>query len=57
MRERQIHDSTRYFFIYFFFISSLLSIDSDSALKKFLEATSGMSAAERAKELEQNKVL
>ncbi len=33
-----------------------LSIDSDSALKKFLEATSGMSATERAKELEQNKV-
>lgn len=34
-----------------------LSIDNNSALKKFLEATSEMSAAERAKELEQNKVL
>ncbi|XP_052400837.1 ubiquitin carboxyl-terminal hydrolase isozyme L1 isoform X1 [Carassius gibelio] len=32
-----------------------IDFDSDSALKKFLKATSGMSAAERAKELEQNK--
>ncbi len=46
-----------FFFFFFLIIYSLLSIDSDSALKKFLEATSGMSAAERAKELEKNKVL
>ncbi|XP_048053605.1 ubiquitin carboxyl-terminal hydrolase isozyme L1 [Megalobrama amblycephala] len=32
-----------------------IDFDNNSALKKFLEATSGMSAAERAKELEQNK--
>lgn len=31
-------------------------IDSDSALKMFLEATANMSAADRAKELEKNKV-
>lgn len=31
-------------------------IDSDSAIKKFLEATASMSAADRAKELEKNKV-
>ncbi|KTG06518.1 hypothetical protein cypCar_00034924 [Cyprinus carpio] len=34
-----------------------IDFDSDSALKKFLEATSGMAAAERAKELEQNKAI
>lgn len=34
----------------------LPSAANNSALKKFLEATSGMSPAERAKELEQNKV-
>ncbi|KAK2908782.1 hypothetical protein QQF64_001278 [Cirrhinus molitorella] len=34
-----------------------IDFDGDSALKKFLEATSGMSAAERAKELEQNKAI
>lgn len=32
-----------------------LDFDSDSALKKFLEATGSMSAADRAKELEKNK--
>jgi len=39
------------------FFFSLPSIDNNSTLKKFLKATSEMSAAERAKELEQNKVL
>ncbi|XP_051994108.1 ubiquitin carboxyl-terminal hydrolase isozyme L1-like [Xyrauchen texanus] len=34
-----------------------IDFDSNSALKKFLEATSGMSAAERAKELEKNKAI
>ncbi|KAK7161897.1 hypothetical protein R3I94_004532 [Phoxinus phoxinus] len=32
-----------------------IDFDNNSTLKKFLKATSGMSAAERAKELEQNK--
>nr|AAN18025.1 ubiquitin C-terminal hydrolase L1 [Danio rerio] len=34
-----------------------IDFDNNSALKKFLEATSGMSPAERAKELEQNKAI
>lgn len=34
-----------------------IDFDNNSALKNFLEATSKMSAAERAKELEKNKVI
>lgn len=34
-----------------------IDFDNNSALKSFLKATSGMSAAERAKELEKNKVI
>lgn len=34
-----------------------IDFDNNSALKSFLDATSGMSAAERAKELEKNKAI